>query len=70
MCASSQRLEALEFDAMGAMLGLDGALVASRADAVRRAMSEWRNPELLFRYRPATPHVGVHSWTGLGLPDG
>ncbi len=41
---------------MGAMLGLDGALVASRADAVRRAMSEWRNPELLFRYLDANRH--------------
>ena len=44
------RLERLEFEALGALLGLKGAFVASNAETVRKAMSEWRNPELLFRY--------------------
>ena len=43
-------LEHLEFDALGVLLGLDGDFVRSRGDTVRRALSEWRNPELLFRY--------------------
>ena len=43
-------LEHLEFDALGTLLGLDGDFVRSRGDTVRRALSEWRNPELLFRY--------------------
>lgn len=47
------RLEKLEYDALGALLGVDGAAVAARGRTVRRAISEWRNPELLFRYLDA-----------------
>ena len=45
-----QELERLEFDALGALLGLDGEYVMERAGSVRKSLSEWRNPELLFRY--------------------
>ena len=47
------RLEELEYDALGALLGLDGPAVAARGETVRKAISEWRNPELLFRYLDA-----------------
>ena len=45
-----EQLEALEFEALGAILGIEGAVVAANAMPVRRALAEWRNPELLFRY--------------------
>ena len=48
-----RRLEALEYDALGALLGLDGPAVAARGETVRKAISEWRNPELLFRFLDA-----------------
>ena len=47
------RLEELEYDALGALLGLEGSYVAARGETVRMAISEWRNPELLFRYLDA-----------------
>ncbi len=53
---SLPRLEQLEFRALGALLGLDGSFVEERADAVRSALSEWRNPELLFRYLDDNRH--------------
>ena len=34
----------------GALLGVDSEKVQANADAVRSALREWRNPELLFRY--------------------
>lgn len=43
-------LEDLEFEALGALLDVDGDVVRSNAPTVRRALAEWRNPELLFRY--------------------
>lgn len=42
--------EALQYDALGALLELDGSFVRARAHLVRRALEEWRRPELLFRY--------------------
>ena len=53
---SGRRLERLEFDALGALLGVDGDFVLARANIVRKAMSEWRNPELLFRYLDDNRH--------------
>ena len=32
---------------------MEGQEVASRGETVRKAISEWRNPELLFRYLDA-----------------
>lgn len=50
------RLETLEFDALGALLGVDSQIVRARAETVRKAMREWRNPELLFRYLDDNRH--------------
>jgi len=49
-------LERIEFEALGALLDLEGSFVAARAERVHRAMAEWRNPELLFRYLDANRH--------------
>lgn len=61
------QLEALEYDALGALLGVDGALVAERGETVRSSISEWRNPELLFRYldanrQDARMHALITRW--------
>uniref|UniRef100_A0A7S4EV14 Uncharacterized protein n=2 Tax=Chrysotila carterae TaxID=13221 RepID=A0A7S4EV14_CHRCT len=45
-----ERLEEMEFEALGALLDLDMEAVAKNADHVRNTIAEWRNPELLFRY--------------------
>lgn len=45
-----ERLEQLQWDALGALLDVDPDLVNERAETVRVAMRSWRNPELLFRY--------------------
>jgi len=50
------RLERLEFDALGALLGLESEYVQDHAETVRVAMREWRNPELLFRYLDDNRH--------------
>jgi len=47
---SLQRLEELEFEALAGLLEVEGELVKANAPTVRAALSEWRNPELLFRY--------------------
>ena len=51
-----EQLEQLEFDALGALLDVDGEMVRERGATVRRALSEWRNPELLFRYLDDNRH--------------
>jgi len=50
------RLELLEFDALGALLGLDSTFVMEHGETVRKALREWRNPELLFRYLDDNRH--------------
>ena len=47
---SLRTLEHLWQEAMGSLLMLDASFVEQRKETVRRAMQEWRNPELLFRY--------------------
>ena len=45
-----RRLERIEFDALGALLDLDGDVVAEKSETVLSTLLHWRNPELLFRY--------------------
>lgn len=45
-----EKLEALEFDALSDLLGVDREFVEARSGAVRTSLAEWRAPELLFRY--------------------
>jgi len=52
---SLSTLERVEFDALGAMLDLEGSFVASRAEAVRSAQRERRNLHL--PYLPISPHI-------------
>ena len=48
-----ERIEELELESIASLLDVDTELVIEREETVRAAMSEWRNPELLFRYLDA-----------------
>ena len=45
------QLERLEFAALAALLRVEEEEVSARAASVRKAMSEWRNPEARLTYR-------------------
>ena len=40
----------MQHEALAELLDLDVGYVAARNSSIRKAFSEWRNPELLFRY--------------------
>ena len=44
------QMRKLQYEALGELLNVEYDIVASRGASVRKALAEWRNPELLFRY--------------------